>query len=59
MTAALFHRSLFDRVGFLDERFESYLEDVDFGIRCSLQGLSGIYVPEAVCWHGGSATRGA
>jgi GT2 family glycosyltransferase len=58
MTAVLFRRSLFDRVGLLDERFESYLEDVDFGIRCSLQGLSGIYVPEAVCWHRGSATRG-
>jgi GT2 family glycosyltransferase len=59
MTAALFRRSVFERVGLLDERFKWELEDVDFGIRCSLQGLSGIYVPEAVSWHRGSATLGA
>jgi GT2 family glycosyltransferase len=58
MTAALFRRSVFDRVGLLDERFESYLEDVDFGIRCSLHGLSGIYNPDAVAYHRGSATLG-
>jgi GT2 family glycosyltransferase len=58
MTAALFRTDLFRRVGELDERFESYLEDVDFGIRCALAGLDGIYVPEAECWHWGSATLG-
>jgi len=36
------------RLGALDERFESYLEDIDFGIRCATAGLTGIYVPEAV-----------
>ncbi len=59
LTAALFRRELFDRVGLLDERFESYLEDVDFGIRCAAAGLKGRYVPEAVAWHRGSATFGA
>ncbi len=59
LTAALFRRELFDRVGPLDERFESYLEDVDFGIRCAAAGLSGRYVPGAVAWHRGSATFGA
>ena len=58
MTAALFRRDLFDRVGPLDERFESYLEDVDFGVRCALQGFSGAYVPDALAWHLGSATAG-
>ncbi|HEY7336977.1 MAG TPA: glycosyltransferase family 2 protein [Bryobacteraceae bacterium] len=58
MTAVLFRRSVFDRVGLLDERFESYLEDVDFGIRCSVHGLGGIYNPEAVAYHRGSATLG-
>ncbi len=57
-TAALFRRDLFDRVGLLDESFESYLEDVDLGLRCALQGLSGVYVPEAAAWHIGSATLG-
>ena len=57
-TAALFHTALFAKVGLLDERFESYLEDVDFGLRCALAGCTGRYVPEAVAWHAGSATLG-
>jgi GT2 family glycosyltransferase len=57
-TASLFRRELFQRVGALDESFESYLEDVDFGLRCAVEGLSGVYVPEAVAVHQGSATWG-
>jgi len=57
-TAALFLASLFDKVGLLDERFESYLEDVDFGLRCALAGCAGRYVPDVVAWHQGSATLG-
>jgi len=45
-------------VGLLDEEFESYLEDVDFGLRCAELGLSGLYVPEAIAYHAGSATLG-
>ena len=57
-TASLFRASLFETVGLLDEDFESYLEDIDFGLRCSIQQLFGIYVPEAVAYHQGSATLG-
>lgn len=59
LTAALLRRDLFDRVGLLDESFESYLEDIDFGLRCAAAGLSGVYVPDAVALHAGSATLGA
>jgi GT2 family glycosyltransferase len=58
-TAAVFRAGLFDRVGLLDERFESYLEDVEFGLRCAEAGLGGLYVPEAVAYHQGSATLGS
>jgi GT2 family glycosyltransferase len=58
LTAALFRREVFVQVGMLDERFESWLEDVDFGIRCALQGYQGIYVPSAVGRHKGGATLG-
>jgi GT2 family glycosyltransferase len=58
MTAALFHRRVFDRVGLLETRFESYYEDVDFGIRCALAGLAGVYEPAAVATHLGKATLG-
>jgi len=58
LTAAVFRARVFERVGFLDEKFESYLEDVDFGLRCAQAGLGGVYVPEAVAYHQGSATLG-
>ncbi len=58
MTAALFRRSLFQEIGPLDERFESYLEDVDFGIRCAVAGCFGVYEPSAIAYHQGSSTWG-
>lgn len=57
-TAALFRAALFNKIGLLDERFESYLEDVDFGLRCALAKCTGRYVPNAVCRHAGSGTLG-
>jgi len=58
MTALLVRRELFEKVGGLDERFDSYLEDVDFGLRCALHGFEGVYEPSAVAFHRGSATLG-
>ncbi|HEV8147331.1 MAG TPA: glycosyltransferase family 2 protein [Bryobacteraceae bacterium] len=58
MTAAAFRRTLFEDVGLLEERFESYMEDVEFGLRCSAADRGGVYVPEAVAHHLGSATLG-
>jgi len=57
-TAVLFRAEVFRRAGLLEERFESYLEDVDFGLRCAARELAGIYVPSALAWHRGSATLG-
>ncbi len=58
-TASLFRAALFEKVGLLDESFESYLEDVDFGLRCAGAGCEGVYAPRAVAYHAGSATLGA
>jgi GT2 family glycosyltransferase len=58
MTAALFQRPLFEEIGFLDESFESYLEDADFGLRCAIAGCWGVYVPTAIAYHQGSSTWG-
>lgn len=58
LTAALFRSEVFDRIGLLDERFESYLEDVDFGLRAALAGVTGCYVDTARAYHLGSATLG-
>jgi GT2 family glycosyltransferase len=58
MTAAIFKKRLFDELGDLDETFGSYMEDVDFGLRCAIAGRVGCYVPTAVAYHQGSATLG-
>ncbi len=57
-TAALFRAGLFRKIGLLEESFGSYLEDVDFGLRCARAGISGIYEPRAVARHYGSAALG-
>jgi len=57
-TASLFRAALFARAGMLDESFESYLEDVEFGLRCASLGFHGQYVPDAVAYHVGSAGLG-
>ena len=57
-TACLFRRDLLERLNGFDEEFESYLEDVDLGLRCVREGHEGVYVPDAVAWHHGSATLG-
>ena len=58
MTAALFHRSVFARIGTLETRFESYYEDVDLGLRCALAGIGGVYQPLAVATHMSKTTLG-
>ncbi|HXB71829.1 MAG TPA: glycosyltransferase family 2 protein [Candidatus Acidoferrales bacterium] len=57
-TAVLIRADVFPRVGFLEETFESYLEDVDFGMRCAALHIQGRYVPTALARHRGSATLG-
>ena len=55
-TAILLRRNVFDAVGKLDERFISYLEDVDFAIRCVQKKISGYLIPGARCRHHGGAS---
>ena len=58
-TASLFRRTFFERVGPFEEAFFAYLEDVDLGLRAAIEDLAGLYVPQAVAYHRGSATSGA
>lgn len=58
-TAVLLRTELRDTVGYLDESFGTYYEDVEFGVRCRRAGLRGRYVPSATGVHAGSATAGA
>jgi GT2 family glycosyltransferase len=57
-TACIFRRDALEHLGGFDERYGSYLEDVDLGLRCIRLGLTGVYVPRAIACHKGSATLG-
>lgn len=49
--AAVYKREVFDKVGFFDEDFFAYYEDVDFNFRMQLAGYKCYYNPKAVCYH--------
>lgn len=49
--AAIYRRSLFEDIGFFDEDFFAYLEDVDLSFRAQLYGYKCLYVPSAVVYH--------
>lgn len=57
-TACLFRRDVLETLGGYDESFGSYLEDVDLGLRCLARGIAGVFVPDAIAFHHGSATLG-
>lgn len=54
--AALFKRTMFGEIGYLDERFVAYFEDSDLCFRARLAGYSAGCVPDAVAYHVGSAS---
>jgi GT2 family glycosyltransferase len=56
--AALYRREAFDLVGSYDADFFAYYEDVDWGFRARLKGLTAWTVPSAVAYHMGSASTG-
>jgi GT2 family glycosyltransferase len=56
--ATMFRRSVFEEAGGLDEDFFAYLDDIDLALRAQLLGYEGIYAPNAIAYHIGSATLG-
>jgi GT2 family glycosyltransferase len=56
--AAAYRRAMLADVGFLDEVFFTYLEDVDLAFRAQLRGWGCWYEPRARVYHRGSATGG-
>lgn len=57
--AALYRRKIFDEIGFFDEDFFAYYEDVDLSFRMQLSGYKCFYNPKAVCYHKRGSTSGA
>ena len=57
--AALYRKSILDELGYFDENFFAYMEDVDISYRARIKGYKCVYCPEAVVYHFGSGTSGS
>ncbi len=49
--AMFIKKEVFEKIGFFDERYFLYLEDVDFCQRAKRAGFDLLYVPQAKLWH--------
>jgi GT2 family glycosyltransferase len=49
--AAVYQRSMLEKVGFFDDDFFMTFEDVDLNFRAQLQGFKCIFVPGAIVYH--------
>lgn len=47
----LVRKKVFEEIGFFDEQYFFYDEDVDFCLRASRAGFKIIYIPAAKAWH--------
>ena len=57
--AAIYRRKIFEKIGYFEEEFFAYLEDVDICYRAKLFGYRNIFVPDAKVLHVGSASSGS
>jgi len=57
--ASLYKKTILDKIGYFDENFFAYLEDVDISYRARIYGYKCIYCPKAVVYHVGSASSGS
>ncbi|WP_054742710.1 glycosyltransferase family 2 protein [Cellulosilyticum ruminicola] len=56
--AALYRKRIFDQIGYFDEKFFAYMEDIDISYRANIYGYKNVYAPRAQVYHIGSATSG-
>lgn len=57
--AALYRKSAFEEIGYFDENFFAYMEDVDISYRARIYGYENRYCASAKIYHIGSATSGS
>ena len=57
--AALYKKAIFEEIGYFDENFFAYMEDVDIGYRAMIEGYKNSYCPNAQVFHVGSGTSGS
>lgn len=54
----LVHNSVFDRVGYMDEKLFMYFDDTDFCVRLGQHNIKILYLPQAFMWHKVSSSTG-
>lgn len=54
----LIKREVFEKIGYFDERYFLYLEDMDFSTRAKKAGFKIIFEPNAILWHKNAASSG-
>ena len=57
--AAIYRKEVFQKIGYFDESFFVYLEDVDMGYRAKIHGYKNRFTPKAMVHHVGSGTSGS
>lgn len=57
--ASLYRKKILDEIGWFDELFFAYFEDVDLSWRANSLGYKNWYCPSAKCYHICGATTGA
>ena len=57
--AAIYRKSVFEKIGYFDESHFAYLEDIDIGYRAKIYGYINMYCPDALVYHVGSGTSGS
>ena len=57
-TCMFLSKKIFDVIGFFDQDFFAYHEELDFGWRARLYGYKSYYIPQAIIYHIGSANWG-
>lgn len=53
---SLIKKEVFEKIGYLDDNYFAYMEDVDFGLRAQMVGFKAWYEPKAVIYHVHKAT---
>ncbi|MBE5844876.1 MAG: glycosyltransferase family 2 protein [Butyrivibrio sp.] len=57
--AAIYRKSIFEKIGLFDVAHFCYLEDVDIGYRARIFGYKNMFEPSAIVYHAGSGTSGS
>lgn len=59
--AVFIKKEVFEKIGFLDEKYFMYYEDTDFCIRAKKMGFKILYFPKSIVWHknAGSSSSGS